>query len=671
MSDNNFSIVLQTIFEKAGVQKNLQDIQKIINQHPVEFITKLESASLKNEINKVSKELASSLNNIPDLNIKVTDKDIKNAFKSIQKQNDILGNELNKTVAKIHELQSTKSISLNFTKAETEYKKLESLGLITNDVKQDFNNLKIAMSELNLSSNDNNLVTNYTKFNAQLKTVENSMKQVKVQSSATVAKIHELERINLSNSMEAWLKSNSAASKKFGTQINNLMQECKTCDAVRFGNIKKEFQSITKEAQIAGVTGKNLKDTLASGMQKFSEWGIVSRLVMGAVQSVKNMTTNVIDLNSEMTELDKVSDATAQQLESTFINAKKNAKEYGAAIKDVISSTSDWSRLGYSLPDAEKLAQIAILYKNVGDGIDIDTANKSLVSTLQGYQLDANEALSIIDKFNEVANNYAIDSAGIGEALQHSAASFYAANTDLSKSIALITGTNAVVQDESVVGNMWKTVSMRIRGATTELEEAGLETDGMVQSTSQLRDIIQGMTGFDIMKDENTFKDIYDIVVGIGKEWGNLSDINQASLLEKLAGKRQGNALAAALNNVSTIEDAYKTAENSAGSAMKEQEKYEKSVQYSLDRLGASFEGLSNTLIDSNLLKFFAELGVTGVGALDGITDKIGLLGIALTGLTAYKSIKGGGRPKMSGFNNLNMPSVVPNREMNEFCIAA
>ena len=36
--------------------------------------------------------------------------------------------------------------------------------------------------------------------------------------------------------------------------------------------------------------------------------------------------------------------------------------------------------------------------------------------------MDASEAIEIVDKFNEVANNYAIDSAGIGEALQRSAA---------------------------------------------------------------------------------------------------------------------------------------------------------------------------------------------------------------------------------------------------------
>ena len=89
---------------------------------------------------------------------------------------------------------------------------------------------------------------------------------------------------------------------------------------------------------------------------------------------------------------------------------------------------------------------------------------------------------------------------------------------------------------------------MRIRGADTELEQAGLDTEGMIKNTSKLRALIESMTGFDIMKDKNTFKDIYDIVVGIGEKWDDLKDIDQAALLEALAGKRQGNALSAALN---------------------------------------------------------------------------------------------------------------------------
>lgn len=49
-------------------------------------------------------------------------------------------------------------------------------------------------------------------------------------------------------------------------------------------------------------------------------------------------------------------------------------------------------------------------------------------------------------------------SKGIGEALQRSAATFHAANTSLPEAIALITGTNSVVQDPDRVGNMWKTI---------------------------------------------------------------------------------------------------------------------------------------------------------------------------------------------------------------------
>ena len=84
----------------------------------------------------------------------------------------------------------------------------------------------------------------------------------------------------------------------------------------------------------------------------------------------------------------------------------------------------------------------------------------------------------------------------------------------------------------------WRTVALRIRGAKTELQDAGLETDGMVESTAKLRDLIKGISGVDIMLDENTFKSTYQIIDEIGKVWKNIKDVDQASLLEAIAGKR-------------------------------------------------------------------------------------------------------------------------------------
>ena len=71
---------------------------------------------------------------------------------------------------------------------------------------------------------------------------------------------------------------------------------------------------------------------------------------------------------------------------------------------------------------------------------------------------------------------------------------------------------------------------MRVRGAKTELEEAGLETDGMAESTAELRKEILALSGVDIMLNENTFKSTYDILDELAEKWHELTDIQQASI---------------------------------------------------------------------------------------------------------------------------------------------
>jgi hypothetical protein len=111
------------------------------------------------------------------------------------------------------------------------------------------------------------------------------------------------------------------------------------------------------------------------------------------------------------------------------------------------------------------------------------------------------------------------------------------------------------------------------------------------QTTSKLQGLVKQLTGFDILEDDQkTFKSIYDIIIGIGKEWKNLDDIEQASLGEALAGKRNANTLYAILDNIETLESAYATAEDSAGSAMREQQNFEQGLEYSINRAKAALE---------------------------------------------------------------------------------
>nr|MDB6475689.1 phage tail tape measure protein [Blautia wexlerae] len=402
------------------------------------------------------------------------------------------------------------------------------------------------------------------------------------------------------------------------------------------------------------------KDKISSGLeQSFAQFFSIYDVVNYGKQIISVAT----DVNSAFTDLSKVSDATVSDLESKLSDYANLAKDVGATITDTISATSDWARMGYNIPDSQELARVSLIYKNVGDGIDIEEANNSLISTLKGFNLEADDAMSIIDKFNEVSNNFAINSGGIGEALQRSAASFNAANTDLSKSIALITGTNTTLQDPDKVGNMWKTVSARLRGSEVELSEMGEDTDNLITSTSKLQAKVKALTGgFDIMKDQNTYKDIYDIVVGIGEKWQSMTDINRASLLEILAGKNQSNALAAALNNIDVIKKAYETAENSAGSAKKEQDKYEESIQYSIDRIKASCQELAATMADSGMIKGVIDFGNSFVEVLTKIIDKIGILTPLLAGGGIFEFFKNLGKPEIMGFYLLYLHDSEPSR---------
>jgi hypothetical protein len=72
---------------------------------------------------------------------------------------------------------------------------------------------------------------------------------------------------------------------------------------------------------------------------------------------------------------------------------------------------------------------------------------------------------------------------------------------------------------------------MRIRGAKTELEDAGLETDGVVESTAKLREEIMALSGVDIMASPTEFKSTFSIMDELATKWQDLTDIQQAKCL--------------------------------------------------------------------------------------------------------------------------------------------
>lgn len=590
---------------------------------------------------------------------------VESATNSIKEENNVLEQNTQKVKENTQAKEQNANVNLNkydkrldsyngkVTKYKTTIDRLKDGGWASDAYEKNVQAVKNAVHEyetlLNkLKGKDASLVTSddISKLDEYEKKIKNTIATVTNMSASEkgysqLAGQKEIDKIN------KILRENSAMSSEAKAKIKAYKQELISGNpSVSLEKIHGEIMKIVNAEELAGRAGRSMFDVI----KEKAFYGFAAQIGMyfgfnDIVNGFKQVASTVIDLNTQITDLAKVSEATSSQIYDDFSSYADIAKDIGGTISDTISATADWSRNGYNLPDSKELARVALLYKNVGDGIDIDTANESLISTLRGFKMEADEAEKIIDIFNNVSNNEPIDSGGIGEALQRSAASFNAANTSLQESVALISTTNSVIQNPEKVGNMWKVVSMRIRSATSELEQAGEDTDGLVTSTADLQKMIKAMTGYDILEsDGKTFKSIYDIVLNISKVWNNLSDLDQSSLLQALAGKQQSNALAAALSNPELLEKSYQEAMDSAGSAAEEEKKYQQSVQYSIDQTKAKLEELSADLLSSDFLKGAIDAGGKLIEVLDGIVKSGNAIPTLLAAIGAGLSFKNIGK---------------------------
>ena len=435
---------------------------------------------------------------------------------------------------------------------------------------------------------------------------------------------------------------------------NSIVDELKT--AVRSGNqdlmettldsTAQKVAGLKAKVQELGLEGKTVGQVFSDLFGQHFSTAIAMAAVHLLQGSLQQIYQNVVDIDTAMTELKKVTNETDSTYQSFLTDAGTRAKNIGTDVSSIVNATADYARLGYSLSDATKLADVSAVYYNVGDDLgSFDKATENIVGTMKAFNIQANDAISLVDKLNNISNNYAVSSGDLGDILQRSASAMEAAGNTLDQTIALGTAMNSVVQNAETTGSTLKVLALRIRGATTELEHMGEETDTVATSTSKLRADIMGLTnvdgkgGFDILTKSGDFKSTYDIIQGIAKVYSKMSDVDQAALLELLAGKNRANGVAALLSQASQAADVLQTSLNSSGSAMAENERVLDSVEGRLKIFEATFQEISTDLLNSGLVKGVISLGTALLDASDGFIKFSGVIPTATAALSAFLSL--------------------------------
>ena len=441
---------------------------------------------------------------------------------------------------------------------------------------------------------------------------------------------------SLRQQVSSYIINNTKAYKMYGDQLDAIMKELSKEGGVsseRAAQLSVQFKNIKHAVDAAGASGKTFFEMLKDGWRRFGGWSIVTRSMMLVVRGFKQMVTSVKEVDAAMTELKKITDLTDAGYQKFYKDAVKTAQGLGATVSDTINAAADFARLGFDIDVSLDLANAALVYKNVGYGInDISQATESLTSTIKAFGDETYDAMQIVDMFNEVGNHFAISSKGIGDALMRSASALAGAGNTLEESIGLITAANAVIQNPESVGTALKTISMYLRAAKTELEEAGEDAEGCANSVSELREEMKALTGVDIMLNENTFKSTTQILRELSKVWDSLTDVTRANLTELMGGKRGANVIQALIKNFQDAEDAIATASDSAGSALAENEKYLESIAGKIDLLKGKAETFANNVLSSGLVKFVVDIGNGLLSTLNSLHEINALLPLIAAG---------------------------------------
>lgn len=531
-------------------------------------------------------------------------------------------------------------ISVQISKLSGEYANINSLSAELN------NNLR-AMEN---SRTPEQLTTAYQDYENTLKHIKNELKEVANQEKiANNASTLQQKKNNLSMGMDVWLKKNSAAAKEFGTRIQELQAELKTCDATRLNGIKAEFQAITKEATIAGKSTLSFSDKLSAQIKRLSAYFSATMLFMESARAIRAMYDNVLDVDTAMTELYRVTDLTDSQYDKLYEDMISGAKAYASTLDTIINSTAEWVRLGFDADTAEQLAEISTMYQNVTD-LDESTANENLVTAYKGFEKqllelnnnDSTAAIEMItDIYDKLGNEFAESAADVGDGLSKSASVLSQGGASIQEAAGMFTGIQEVLQNSSTSGTALKILTLRIRGMKGELEELGEEVDDNVDSISKVQTQILNLTHgeVNIFDDEGNFRNIYDVMADISKIYDELSDANRASLLEIIAGKNRANAVQALINNWGNVEKATEAAYNSAGTAYAENKKYLNSLEGHIAQLETTWQYLSNDVLDSKFVRGLVDGLANVLDTTDDIVKAIGTLPTLLAGIAAALSL--------------------------------
>ena len=404
--------------------------------------------------------------------------------------------------------------------------------------------------------------------------------------------------------------------------------------AQEVNRLGKQFQGYQRDVANAREETHKLDKVTESfwmNIQKFARWYIGGNIVTKVIGSLREALATMKEVDTELANIQKVTDRTDQQMQRTAEAAYKVASAYGVAAQDYLESVAEFAKAGFG-DMSEQLAEIATKTQLVGD-VSSSVANKFLIASNAAWKMNGNidKLNKTLDAANIIENNYATSIEKLAAGMPIAASVAANAGMTFEETIAALGTITSVTQETGTkAATALRALILNIIGAVGEYEDGIEVTEESVKSL----DGILRIYASDAMKAADaagTVVNPMEAIAALAKasEEGLVNQAELFEILSSLGGKLRTNQLISLVQNFDMMQEMLDKTTQSAGSADKE-------IGVMLDTWEAKTNILKNTwtefiasTINSNFIKSILDIST----AVVDFADNAGLAATAAAGL--------------------------------------
>ena len=188
--------------------------------------------------------------------------------------------------------------------------------------------------------------------------------------------------------------------------------------------------------------------TLGHNVAKFGSWIVAGTIVMGVIRTIRDSIQYIYDLDAEMTNIRIVTGMTIEQTDMLTKQYNQLGQEMGATTVEIAKGSLEWFRQGKTASEAMTLVRSSIMLSKLG-AMEASAATTALTSAMNGFKLEAEQALDVVDKLTRVDAAAATSSAELAEALSRSATSAQLAGISMDKLIGFVATVSEVTRKDA------------------------------------------------------------------------------------------------------------------------------------------------------------------------------------------------------------------------------